>query len=349
VRDQPGVVRGGPDQTSGSARQHLSDEKSALKGLLVALPGPAPRAGREGRFGLPVCPDEPGPLLGAAEFGVPTADNTHLLDDLFIQVTADARRAGIGTALFGEVHRIAAGRGRTTIIGWTEHRVSGTEVTERVNPSAGEGYLPADGATRFAESLGVELGQVERMSRLPLPRPPRQLDGLLADAQAHAVPAYEVVSWTGRVPEKYLDGVAAMYYTLSVDAPSADLDLEPEHWDAERVRHHDAREHLTGTGYTTVALVAGTEQVAALTHLHSEPTAPGRVEQWTTAVAPAHRGHRLGMLVKVANLQLLATQLPGARHVDTWNAGENAYMLAINTRLGFRLHAVTGAWQARLN
>lgn len=340
----------GEDQTRSldQIAAQLTDERTALKGLLVAVPGPAPVGVPRGRFGLPVAADDQLELLGAAEFGLPLLDNTHLLDDLYVQVAAGYRRRGVGTALWREVGRIASEQGRDTILGWSEHPVAGERSTERVLPSAGAGYLPADRATRFAQSLGVGLAQVERMSRLHLPVPPERLAELRAQAEAHALPAYRIVSWAGPVPEEHLDAVAHLNVALSTDAPTADVDWQPEVWDAARVRHADNREHLTGRGLRSLALVAATGEAAGITHIHDEYAHPERPEQWNTTVAAAHRGHRLGLLLKVANLQLLAAEVPQAKYINTWNAGENAYMLAINTTLGFRLHAVTGAWQLRL-
>lgn len=340
----------GEDQTRSLEQlgTHLTDERNALKGLLVAVPGPAPADVPLGRFGLPVAADDEPELLGAAEFALPLLDNTHLLDDLYIQVVAGSRRRGIGSALWREVRRIAAEQGRDTILGWSEHPVVGEQPAQRLRPSAGDGYLPVDRATRFAQSLGVGLAQVERMSRLDLPVPPRRLADLRSQAEAHALPTYRIVSWAGPVPEEHLDAVAQLNVALSTDAPMADVDWQPEVWDAARVRHADDREHLTGRGIRSLALVAGTGEAAGITHIHCEYAHPERPEQWNTTVAAAHRGHRLGLLLKVANLQLLAAEVPQAKYINTWNAGENSYMLAINTALGFRLHAVTGAWQLRL-
>ena len=56
-----------------------------------------------------------------------------------------------------------------------------------------------------------------------------------------------------------------------------------------------------------------------------------------TAVSRAHRGRRLGMLVKVAMLDLLAGAEPGLRHVMTGNAQDNAHMVMINEEIGFRI------------
>ncbi|MBD4636278.1 GNAT family N-acetyltransferase, partial [Xanthomonas citri pv. citri] len=58
--------------------------------------------------------------------------------------------------------------------------------------------------------------------------------------------------------------------------------------------------------------------------------------QWDTIVLPEHRGHRLGMRVKAANLIAVRDALPGARAIITGNAEENRHMLDVNEALGFR-------------
>jgi GNAT superfamily N-acetyltransferase len=338
----------GEDRTRSAERLSVqfTDEKTSVSGLLLAVGGPRPDQAATGRFGLPVA-STPTALLGTVEFALPLLDNTHLLDDVFITVDAAARRQGIGTALWREVRRIAAERNRTSVLGWTEHRADLDNGPERVLPATGEGHVPVDKATRFAQAIRLSLAQVERQSRLYLPVPPERLAALREQAEARALPAYRVVSWAGPVPEEYLEHVAHMNYVLSRDAPTGSIDWEPEVWDAERVRHRSALEHLTGSAVYSLALTSDTNEVAGGTHIHSEYAHPERPEQWATSVVAEHRGHRLGLLLKVANLELLATTHPEARYIETWNAGENEYMLAINTALGYRLHGVTGAWQVR--
>lgn len=331
------------DWTSAS----YADERTAMKGLLLALPGPVPPDALIGRFGLPEAPAAPVAPLASLELTLPTVDNQRLMDDVYAQVRADVRRRGIGSALWREAARIAEAHDRDSIIAWTQHLAGAAGDPERVTPPTGAGHLPVDGATRFAQSLGLELGQVERHSRLQLPVSPQLLAELRAAAEARALPTYELASWLGPVPTEHLDRVAVMNATLSTDAPIGGLDWAPEIWDAERVRHSDERSHLTGHSVVTLALHAATGEAAGLTVLHVHEAHPHRPEQWTTVVAGAHRGHRLGQLIKVANLQLLADSEPAARYVDTWNAGENDHMLAINTMIGFRLHAMIGAWQWR--
>jgi GNAT superfamily N-acetyltransferase len=60
-------------------------------------------------------------------------------------------------------------------------------------------------------------------------------------------------------------------------------------------------------------------------------------EQWNAIVDPDHRGQRLGLVVKIANLRLLRREIAGALRLETWNANENTRMIAINELLGFQI------------
>jgi GNAT superfamily N-acetyltransferase len=339
----------GEDQSMGAdwARANYASEITSLKGLLLALPGTAPAAAAAGRFGLPEAPESPVEVLGTLEFVLPIRDNLHLMEDVYIQVRRDARRRGIGTALWHEARRIAAEQGRGATIGWSHHLAGATSIPERVEAPTGAGHLPVDRGTRFAQSLGLELAQVERESRLVLPVGPGLLGRLRAEAEALALSAYAVESWVGPTPVEHLDRVAELNRTLSVDAPTGELDWQEEAWDAERVSQSDELTHRTGYSMSTLAIHAATGDAAGLSVIHVHNAHPHRPEQWNTVVAAAHRGHRLGQLIKVTNLQQLATSNPQARYLETWNAGENNHMLAINTRLGYRLHSVHGAWHLK--
>jgi hypothetical protein len=49
-----------------------------------------------------------------------------------------------------------------------------------------------------------------------------------------------------------------------------------------------------------------------------------------------HRGHRLGVRLKLENLRLAMQTFPEARWHDTFNADSNEPMLAVNVALGFQ-------------
>jgi hypothetical protein len=68
-----------------------------------------------------------------------------------------------------------------------------------------------------------------------------------------------------------------------------------------------------------------------------------------TIVDATHRGHRLGMLVKAANLRALRDAVPAVERVITWNAASNTHMIAINEALGFRPQLRFSQWQLQVS
>jgi RimJ/RimL family protein N-acetyltransferase len=60
-------------------------------------------------------------------------------------------------------------------------------------------------------------------------------------------------------------------------------------------------------------------------------------EQHDTSVVAAHRGHRLGLLLKTDMLRWLAEAEPGLATLDTWNMESNAHMIGVNERLGYEV------------
>jgi hypothetical protein len=75
-----------------------------------------------------------------------------------------------------------------------------------------------------------------------------------------------------------------------------------------------------------------------LTQVTIDPAgAPGWAYQMLTAVTRPHRGYRLGLLIKVAMLEWLATAEPDLRQVMTFNAAVNEHMIAVNELLGHRV------------
>ncbi len=132
------------------------------------------------------------------------------------------------------------------------------------------------------------------------------------------------------------------------DAPR-DADVDPEVWDADRVRSAEQVGQASGwRHYTVGALHGATGVLAAITQLGTDPGVPGWAFQSLTAVLPGHRGHRLGLLTKVAMLDLLLDHDPSVHSIVTSNAGLNEHMIAINVRLGFETCSVGRSWELDL-
>jgi RimJ/RimL family protein N-acetyltransferase len=185
---------------------------------------------------------------------------------------------------------------------------------------------------------------VKRVLHLPV------ADGALQELAAEAAVAhadYTLLSFVGPVPEALVLSWATLVSSLMTEAPTGDLDVEPEAADPALVRETEALAEKQGrTKYNTVALdTAG--DVVAYTDLATTVHEPGRAYQWGTLVRRDARGHRLGLAVKVANLRLLQAERPDVTLLTTYNAEVNERMVAVNERLGFRPVARLGEFQKR--
>jgi hypothetical protein len=60
----------------------------------------------------------------------------------------------------------------------------------------------------------------------------------------------------------------------------------------------------------------------------------------------AHRRHRLGLWIKLANLELLGREHPEVQAIDTFNADDNRWMIASTRRWGSCrcCASATGSW-----
>lgn len=71
------------------------------------------------------------------------------------------------------------------------------------------------------------------------------------------------------------------------------------------------------------------------------------MQQLDTLVLAELRRHRLGVLIKIANLRALAAILPAPQLVYTFNAEENRHMLDVNEAVGFRAVGHSGGRRKR--
>ncbi|WP_432524134.1 GNAT family N-acetyltransferase [Kineococcus sp. SYSU DK006] len=261
-----------------------------------------------------------GRAVGAAEVRLTLLDNLHVAA-VELAVGPEHRRRGVGTRLLGAALDVAAAAGRTSVRTAVEHPV-------QADPARWPGLLAA-------RRWGFERGRSEARRQLQLPVPAGRLEALEAGARPHAE-GYRLRAWAGPVPEQDLDAVAALAARMSTDAPSGDLRVEPEAWDAARVRENEAARAAQGRRQWLAVAAAPSGELVGYTMLVQSAHEPERLLQWDTLVVREHRGHRLGTLLKVACLRAAVADAPQARRVTTWNAVSNAPMIAVNEALGFR-------------
>jgi GNAT superfamily N-acetyltransferase len=270
-----------------------------------------------------------GATVGGALIELALLDNLRLVE-FELAVTPTHRRRGAGSALYDAVVGVARAEGRDNLL------------TEVVEPYRGRG--PAEGVP-FAEKRGFTCRSRDVHQLLDLPVDAARLDGLAR----HADPGdYRLHTWSGVCPGDLVGGYVALRSRFMSEIPMGDMEYEPETWDADRLRAEETKWRAQSrTWFTTVAVAPGGDLVGhTLMVLPGHDPAP--VYQGDTMVLPGHRGHRLGLALKVANLRAMIAAQPGRRVVHTWNAEENGPMVAVNEAMGFRPVELTGVYQRDL-
>jgi GNAT superfamily N-acetyltransferase len=265
-----------------------------------------------------------GEPAGYLSMELPQLDN---LDNASIDlvVTPALRRRGVGRAL----HSYAAQRARAL---------------GRKRLAAETVQAPANDA--FATALGASPAMAETRSRLDLATADQdRLDAMLAESWTHAG-GYRFVKWDGVPPEEFIADVAALDSQFFTQAPLDDFQWEPEKIDAERVRQAEQQRLDRGFGrYHGGVQHLASGRLVGWTTLAGPADTPAHLWQNVTIVDPAHRGHRLGMVVKLENLRHAREHRPQLTVVDTFNAASNGHMLAINVAMGFRAAESWMQWQ----
>ncbi len=256
-------------------------------------------------------------MWGAARVDLPVLDNLHSASAVYY-VHPERQGRGLGRALAGASYDVARQRGRRVI------------TTEAFAPVGG-----SSAGLMFGKAMGFTAALEDNMKVVDLFETEPRWAGLAENA-ATRHQGYRIVTWWGRLPEEYLAGYCRLNAMFFDEAPTGELEVEPERWDADRVRHREERNARQGRHDVSAGALAPDGTLVGLTEIAVNEQARGRGFQSGTLVDPAHRGHALGIAIKVANHRQLRERLPECRVLLTGNADVNAPMNAVNEALGYR-------------
>ncbi|WP_025273339.1 GNAT family N-acetyltransferase [Haloglycomyces albus] len=275
-----------------------------------------------------------GELLAWAKVELPDTDNTHIFE-FELEVHPQHRRNGIGSQFVEFLESIAREEGRTSLQAWVALPYGDTEIPDTAAPFGAKfGYTNASPQDlRRVELQSVDEDEIERLKQ---------------EAEAKATD-YDIVNWVGMIPEKYLEGLARMDEFMLTDMPMGDWDLRPAKIDPAQIQRLHLEKLRRGSFILqTIAVHRSSGAVVAATKI----SVPAGSEEWahqgSTIVDPEHRGHRLGLLVKIANQRLLKSYRPHMKYVVTGNATVNDSMITINEAIGYRLYGKEGVLQKKL-
>jgi GNAT superfamily N-acetyltransferase len=285
----------------------------------------------DSEFVLAVIRGDTDSVVACLDVSLPIKENLHL-GYLGVAVAPLHRHQGAGRGLLHHAEGIARERGRETVIAHTERALSGDLRDER-----------------FAAAAGYTAGVRMAARELFLPADADLLDRLEVEAAAHAS-NYKVVTWSRSCPDEYVPDRVGLSRTMSTDAPHSEAERDAEEWDAGRLRDWERIVvEMDRVLLASGAIEASTGRLVGFSELSVSLTSPKFAYQFDTVVAPTHRGHRLGLLLKLATLQQLTEISPHTERVITNNAIINEPMIRVNEAMGFRLRTNRTSWQKTLS
>lgn len=272
-------------------------------------------------------------VVGIGTCGMPLFENK---ETAFIGVAVhpEYRRQGIGAALADRVKEAADAQGRYKLDVWAD---------APADADADDPTLPAH---RLARRLGMEKKNLAAQKIVNLPLPEEKF--IQFEAQiAEKIGDYRLETWIDEIPEDQLENYGILRRQLDLDEPTGDHQNEAPEYPAERVR--EIYERCWAMGFRTLITVAFSPEgeiagQSEITYKTNQGTTLGFQEN--TLVMPAHRGHALGLAMKVANHRKLEEIAPHIKVVMTGNSALNTQMNAINDQFGFKVACQEIAFQS---
>ncbi len=279
-------------------------------------------------------PDGEGPILGVGLLEFPLLDNTHSVE-VTVAVHPDHRRRGVGTAIVGYMGELARADGRRSL-----NAIVDVPLTK----------AQTHASLHFAPSVGFEATMAGNARRLDLPLDPAkvaELRGVVASARDAA--DYRTLTFLAPWPDEFVEDECELLQVMSTDEPAGDGEREAEVWDEKRMAEYDELRAQRGAAkLCAIAQHVPSGRAVAMTEILVSDDVPHQSWQLVTVVHSEHRGHRLGLAVKLANLEFLSRHAPGIGFVVTGNAAVNAPMIAVNDMMGFRVLGEGTFWQKNL-
>lgn len=273
-------------------------------------------------------------IAGLAELELPLIENTDA-QEIDLVVYPAWRGKGIGTILTDALREIIKSEARPKGFGYALAHVDSTQE---------ENELPA---SRIAARLGLKKVATEVVSTVSLPLDRDLVEDLHVEVEA-SLGKYRIITWEGDVPDEHMEQWCVLLNQMGTDAPNEDSKLETPQYDEERVREIEARSAARGYQRLTAAALAPNGAFAGTSYVMFREDGSRLAEQAITVVMPEHRGHNLGLALKLMTHRLLTETAPKVDVVRTYTNHTNTHMNAVNKRLGYRAVAKELAFEGKL-
>lgn len=204
-------------------------------------------------------------------------------------------------------------------------------------------------AEQLCERAGLKPVYREKRSRLVMAGVDMTVMRSWIERASERAADYDLLELRVPFPAEVVDAYCELQFQMNT-APLEDVErdddevLEPRIW-------REQEQMLVASSYdllTYVAVHRPTGQFVGSTSVRTDRLQPDLAWQWETIVHPDHRNKGLGRLLKASMIERIVRDWPEVDRIDTYNAGSNQPMLAINVAMGFRPIQITNAYQGDL-
>ena len=231
-----------------------------------------------------------------------------------ITVLEKYQRKGIGTVLFKKIIEIGKEQGIKTLVGG-------------VDTKSGMG---------FVKELGAKITVEGNENRLQMEDVDWDLMQNWVDEGPKRAEGVELKLVTD-IPEDLFDNYLEVYNESFNLQPLGESSLKTN-VDKEMYEANEKRDRELGSKRYTILSIEVDGQISGLTEIFTQKEREFRIMQEITGVSPKYRSRGLGKWMKAQMMFYIRDNFEGIEYILTGNATENAPMLSINNRMGFKVH-----------
>ena len=284
-------------------------------------------------FSMSIATKDDGTVIGSRILGLPKPESPDyeaqkVMVFAAIDVAFDHRRQGIGSRLLAEI--VSQCRKVGDHIEWIQI----------------ESETPAGNA--FAEHFGGVPALVGKENRLYAENVDWDMVQQWNDEGPNHAPGVTVEAFDGLLEDE-LDAFCTLYTDIMRHVPMDDLEGAQFTMTPDKLWQNHQIASERGTIWTTVISREANGAISGLTEIRYNPKRPHHIEIELTGVQEHYRGRGLGKWVKAAMMLYIQQTYPNFKYITTGNANNNAPMLSINERLGFRPYKEERMYKIRVS
>ncbi len=240
--------------------------------------------------------------------------NEHIMRTL-LYVLIDHRRQGIGLELIKRVTEYCREHKKSSIMIGTSQE-DGRKALQKLG--ATEAFNTRDNRTNLDD---IDWAMIERWEK----EGPRRS------------PDSKIEFFVG-IPDEILEDYCKVYTEVFNQVLIDELDIGQTVWTPELWKKNEQRNKEIGITWLTGIIREKNGDIAGLTDVYYEPAHAPLLYQGLTGVQEKYRGSGKGKWLKAAMLLRIREEYPDIKTITTQTETSNAPMLAINERLGFKIH-----------